>query len=291
MRLFCLDCIIYFSNFAAEYGLMRLVYRIYNILFLILLFLSSCEFKLKPNEDEEDAAHIKVERYDRLQSRYLITGDFSALQQMNTEYPIETRTLVEKMLQIGEVSDHDINERFLRFYQDSTLQTIISDAGSEYANMDDINKQLEETFGQLKEWLPDLPIPRVYAQIGALDQSIVVGDRMIGISLDKYMGSKYPIYQRYGYSAEQLRTMGRNFIVPDCVSFYLLSIYTMDNYDARTQLEKDLHMGKVMWVVNKAMDAQMFRTDYVKMVEKYMISHPAVTVAQLLESDDYSRMK
>lgn len=38
---------------------------------------------------------MKVERYDRLESRYVITGDFSALQQMNTEYPIETRTLVE----------------------------------------------------------------------------------------------------------------------------------------------------------------------------------------------------
>ena len=74
----------------------------------------ACEIKLKPNDNAQ--SKIEVVRYDRLQSRYLITGDFSALQQMNTEYPIETRTLIEKMLQIGEVSDHDINEKFLRFY-------------------------------------------------------------------------------------------------------------------------------------------------------------------------------
>ncbi len=270
--------------------LFKVVHRIYYILIAVLVLLSACDFKLKPNGDEHDAAHIKVERYDRLQSRYLITGDFSALQQMNTEYPIETRTLVEKMLQIGEVADHDINEKFLRFYQDSTLQTIINDAGSEYANMDDINKQLEKTFAQLKEWLPDMPIPRVYAQIGALDQSIVVGEKMIGISLDKYMGAKYPIYQRYDYTAEQLRTMGRNFIVPDCASFYLLSLYPMTNYDNRTQLEKDLHMGKVMWVVNKAMGKETFNTEYVKTVGRYMKKHPELTVAELLESDDYSQI-
>ena len=264
--------------------------RIYYILLSVLLFLSACEVKLKPNEDEDDAAHIKVERYDRLQSRYLVTGDFSALQQMNTEYPIETRTLVEKMLQIGDVSDQGINEKFLRFYQDSTLQTIISDAGSEYADMDDINKQLEKTFAKLKEWLPNMPIPRVYAQIGALDQSIVVGDKMIGISLDKYMGPKYPIYQKYDYSEEQLRSMGRSSIVPDCATFYLLSIYPMENYDSRSQLEKDLHMGKVMWVVNKAMDAQKFNTDYVNIINKYMATHPDVTVSRLLESDDYSKI-
>lgn len=255
-----------------------------------MLLCVGCEFKLKPNEEADDASHIKVERYDRLQSRYLTTGDFSALQEMNTEYPIETRTLVEKMLQIGEVSDHNINESFLRFYQDSTLQTLISDAQLEYASMDDINKQFDQAFIKLKKWLPDMPIPRIYAQIGALDQSIVVGDKMIGISLDKYMGSKYPLYKRYNYSAEQLRTMGRNYIVPDCISFYLLSLYPMDNYDSRTQLEKDLHMGKVMWVTNKAIGTDMFNADFVDIINRFMSQHKNVTISQLLESDDYSEM-
>ena len=108
-----------------------MIRKIYFALFVAMLLCVGCEFKLKPNDDDNDASHVHIERYDRLESRYLITGDFSALQQMNTEFPIETRTLVEKMLQIGEVSDHDINERFLRFYQDSTLQTIITDAESE----------------------------------------------------------------------------------------------------------------------------------------------------------------
>lgn len=261
------------------------------MLLMAMLVLASCEFKLRPNTDEDDASNIKVERYDRLESRYVITGDFSALQQMNTEYPIETRTLIEKMLRIGEVSDHDVSERFLRFYQDSTLQTLVSDAESEYANMDDVNTGLRKAFGKLKEWMPGLPLPRIYAQIGALDQSVVIGERSIGISLDKYMGAKYPIYKRFGYTNEQLETMGRDHIVPDCVSFYLLSLYPMANYDSRSQLEKDLHMGKVMWVVNKAMGESVFSTEYVNMVNRYMHRHPKVTVADLLSSDDYSSIK
>lgn len=273
------------------HGIRKVIKKIYFILLIVLVLFSSCEWKLKSNEDDYDASAMKVERYDRLESRYVITGDFSALQQMNTEYPIETRTLVEKMLHIGEVSDHDISERFLRFFQDSTLQTLVSDVESEYASMDDINQGLRTAFGNLKEWVPEMPLPRVYAQIGALDQSIVVGDRIIGISLDKYMGAKYPIYQKFGYSNEQLESMGRNYIVPDCISFYLLSLYPMDNYDSRTQLEKDLHMGKVMWVVNKAMGDNIFDTDYTRMVAHYMHRHPKVTVSQLLATDDYSKMK
>ncbi len=260
--------------------------RIYYILLLLCVLCSSCEFRLKGNDDDDPSA-IKVERYDRLESRYVITGDFSALQQMNTEYPIETRTLVEKMLRIGDVSDHDISERFLRFYQDSTLQTLVSDVELEYANMDDINEGLRKSFTKLRTWIPNLPLPRIYTQIGALDQSIVVGDMMIGISLDKYMGAKYPIYKKFNYSSEQLETMNRSYIVPDCVSFYLLSVYPLKNYDSRTQLEKDLHMGKIMWVSNKALGSEVFNTDYVRAIGRYMKKHPEITVLQLLESDDY----
>lgn len=265
------------------------MHRFSYILLFLLFLCSACEFKLRPNDSEQDASHISVERYDRLQSRYLLTGDFSALQQMNTEYPIETRTLIEKMLQIGDVSDHNISEKFLRFYQDSTLQTLISDAESEYANMDDLNNGFRKVFKQLKEWIPDLPLPRLYAQIGALDQSIVVGEKVIGISLDKYMGSKYPLYQRYGYSPEQLSSMGRNYIVPDAVIFYLLSLYPMTNYDQRSQMDKDLHMGKVMWTVNKALGEKMFDTDFVNIIDRYMHRHLDMTVASLLNTDDYSK--
>lgn len=265
--------------------------RTYFVLLTVLLLCVGCNWKLKPNDDEGDPDHITIMRYDRLESRYLTTGDFSALQQMNTEYPMETRTLVEKMLQIGEVSDHDISTRFLRFYQDSVLQTLINDAESEYANMDDISQEFNQVFGKLRKWIPGIPIPKIYTQIGALDQSVVIGENSIGISLDKYMGAKYPLYQRYGYSVEQLSSMGRNFIVPDCVSFYLLSLYPMENYDQRSQLEKDLHMGKVMWVVNQALGNMLYDTDYVQMVGKYMKKHPKVTIEELLKSDDYSNMK
>ena len=38
------------------------------------------------------------------------------------------------------------------------------------------------------------------------------------------------------------RTVSR-LIVPDCLTFYLLSIYPMKDFDTRPQLDRDLHMG------------------------------------------------
>ena len=162
-----------------------MVKRIHLALLSLLIFCLACEYKLKPVGDEERSDRIEVQRYDRLEGRYLMTGDFSALQQMSTGYPIETRTLIEDVLQLGEVNDPSINSKFLSFYQDTTLQIVLADVQSQYANMDDINEQFEKAFMALKNWLPDMSIPLIYTQIGALNQSVVVGDQIIGISLDR----------------------------------------------------------------------------------------------------------
>lgn len=254
-----------------------------------MVLCSACDFKFRPSE-EEDVLPLAIQRYDRLESRYLTTGDFSALQQMNTDYPIETRTLIEKMLQLGNVTDPSISNRFLMFFQDSTLQTLIADAEAEYANMDDINCQLKEAFGRLREWIPEVQQPVFYAQIGALDQSIVVGESSVGISLDKYMGFDYPLYKKY-YNAQQRSTMTREYIIPDCLTFYLLSIYPMDDFDNRPQLDRDLHMGKIMWAVNKLMGKDIFKTKYVNTINAYIRRNPKVTLRQLLEDEDYGEIE
>ena len=255
------------------------------LLLVASFLLSACELRLKPFEEESEH-RMEVFRYDRLESQYLTTGDFSALQQMSTEYPMETRTLIEDILHIGEVNDPQINKKFLTFFQDSTLQMIVSDAESQYANMDDINQQLNKAFFNLKGRIPDMPLPQVYAQIGALDQSIVIGNQSIGISLDKYLGEDYPLYKKF-YSASQLKAMSRSYIVPDCLSFYLLSLYPMPDFEQRSQIDRDLHIGKIMWVCNQALECRFFQSKYINMVDNYMKRNKNLTLDSLLRNNDH----
>lgn len=251
---------------------------------LALSFVCACQVNFWTNTSEDtDAFEIKVERFDRLQSRYLTTGDFSALQSMNTSYPIETRTLIENVLQLGTVDQQDINERFLKFYQDTTLQTIISASETEYANMDDINANLTKAFTRLHKDLPELPIPSVYAQIGAFSQSIIVGEGIVGICLDKYLGKDFQPYFRF-YPEHQRVSMTRENIVPDCLTFYILSIYPLPNFETASQEVRDEHIGRVMYVVNKAMGKNFYKMPYVKKVGKLMKSNPSLTIKQLLSN-------
>ena len=255
--------------------------KIYGILILAMLLCIGCQWQLKPNDIDGTEQRTSIQRYDRIESLYLTTGDFSALQQMNTDYPTQTRMLLEDVLQLGKVNDRDINSKFLYFFQDSTLQIMLSDVQHEYADMDDVNTELAESFERLKDELPDMEIPLVYTQIGSFDQSIVVGNNTLGISLDKYLGMDYPFYQSH-YTEEQRRLMVRSMIVPDCIAFYILSHYPLKNDEEVAQQERDFHMGKIMWVVNQMTKREVFNNDYVAEVEAYMKKNAEVTIAQLL---------
>lgn len=260
--------------------------RIYIIFLSMMLLCIGCEWRLRPSDNHQELK-VVVGRYDRIQSLYLTTGDFSALQQMNINYPQQTRTLIEDVLRIGQVNDPEINVKFLTFYQDTTLQTLMAEAERQYANMDDINQELTESFNRLQEMIPDLELPEIYAQIGSLDQSVIVGNGILGISLDKYLGKDYPLYLRedYGYTEEQRRVMTRQNIVPDCLGFYLLSLFPMPDEHKQSQLERDMHIGKVQWVVNKAMDKTVFNTLYTRNVAHFMKEHPDVTATELLRNN------
>ena len=255
--------------------------RLYSFLVLAMLLCVGCEWRMNSSEDNPDWL-LTVSRYDRVQSLYLTTGDFSALQQMNTEYPQQTRTLIEDVLHLGHVNDPQINSKFLSFYQDTTLQMLIAEVQQQYADMSDVNTQLSDAFERLLKELPDICLPDVYAQIGSLDQSIIVGNDMLGISLDKYLGRDYPLYIKYGYSLQQRESMQRSYIVPDCVAFYLLSLYPLRTDSTMTRELRDTHIGRIQWVVNKVMKRRFFKTPYVQAADAYMRRHRGTTVQKLL---------
>jgi len=258
------------------------VRKTYGILVFMMLLCFGCQWQLKPNDDDA-AANVSIARYDRIESLYLTTGDYSALQQMNTYFPMQTRTLIEDMLHIGKVDDPETNSRFLRFFQDSTLQRMLIDVQQQYADMDDVNEELASAFERLQEKMPALEIPHIYAQIGSFDQSIVVADGSLGISLDKYLGANYPFYQQ-NYSADQRRMMVRSMIVPDCLSFYLLSLYPLPLELVNTQKGRDQHMSKIQWVVNEVTEREVFQSDFVSAVDHYMNNNKGLSFDEMLRS-------
>ena len=224
------------------------------LLILLSLLFASCRVgKAEPVADPMEEEGISVVRYDKLLDEYVRFNSFSALQKMNLEYALPTKLLIEDVLAIGQVSDDHIFQRLKTFYSDTTLVRLIEDVEAKYPELESVEKNLTKGFGKLQKEIPDIMIPMIYTQISAFNESIVLSDSVLGISLDKYMGEDYPLYKRFYYNYQR-RTMRPDRIVPDCLVFYLMSQYPFPMDYSRTLLDVMMHYGKINYVVQHLLD-------------------------------------
>lgn len=219
---------------------------------LLCLFFTACWIDMD-SSDSSEKGDISIIRYDRLQKEYVSLDSYAALQKMNTLYADQTRILIEEVLTLGQVSDVDINQKMQTFYSDTTLLRLMADVEEKFSDLSGLEKELNNGFKRLKKELPSISIPSVYVQLSALNESIVVGDSLLGISLDKYMGADYPLYSRFYYNYQQ-KSMTPERIAPDCFSFYILGNYPFYTMGRRTLLDVMLHRGKINYAVQMALD-------------------------------------
>ena len=76
--------------------------------------------------------------------------------------------------------------------------------------------------------------------------------------------------------------MTREYIVPDCLTFYILSCYPLKNFEVAKQEIRDRHMGRIMWVVNEILEKEFYSGQYVKHTERYMSKNRNVSIERLL---------
>ena len=231
--------------------------RISLLIILMSMLFTSCGISTgKGTEQKEE--EISVLRYDKLLSEYVRSNSFSAMQKLTMDYRMPTKILIEDVLSIGTVKDDTISQRLQKFYSDTTLVRLLSDVEAKYPNLDEVEKGLSKGFRKLKKEVPDTKVPFIYSQVSAFNESIILVDSLLGISLDKYMGEDYPLYKRFYYDY-QCRSMRPERIVPDCFAFYLLSRYGMNYHEGTCLIDLMMHSGKINYVDRKQSKEQLIR--------------------------------
>jgi len=75
-------------------------------------------------------------------------------------------------------------------------------------------------------------------------------------------------------------------ITPDCLSFYLLSLYPLQDKEPSPEL-RHRHMGKIQWVVNQVTQQHVFKNSHVEAIDSFMKHHKDVNIEQLLHNTSY----
>ena len=141
-------------------------------------------------------------------------------------------------------------DKLANYYSEPTLKGLYTDAVRQYDNVSQIEQALGNGFTWLKTCFPSMQIPAIYMHVSGFNQNVLVGDSLLSISIDKYLGEEYPLYQDFFYDFQR-RLMTPEHIVPDYLTGWLMSEYPFEGKE-NVLLDRMIYEGKIKYLIHQA---------------------------------------
>ncbi|MDR3267681.1 MAG: gliding motility protein GldB [Tannerella sp.] len=223
-----------------------LLWLITGLLLLAPAGWQGCE--MKPGN--ATAKSVRINRFDKDVYRLMETDSPEWQQQLAANYAPLLEVIGQSVFRTKDTQTPDFFDRMINYYSEPTLNRLYRDALKQFDNIETIENDLGKAFQYFRTQLPDMQLPAVYMHVSGLRQNIIAGDSLLSLSIDKYMGRDYPLYQDYFYTY-QLRKMEPAYIVPDYLAAWLLSEYPFRG-DERVLLDRLIYEGKIKYVLHRA---------------------------------------
>ncbi len=224
--------------------------RFITILFLALTFpvMTSCKRNhYKVNISSIDV-RIKIKRLEKDLFTLNPSEISNKVLSLKQEYKGFLQ-LFSYVINAGDINDTSFGDLLVRFCTDKQNNEVFNLTMQLYPDVTKIEEGLQDAFRHYLYYFPEKHAPAVYTCITGFNNSIITGDSVLGIGLDRYLGADceyYPRLEIYKYMAAR---MTRDNIVPDCIYGWSASEWDFSalNYSADNVLAEIIHDGKLKY--------------------------------------------
>lgn len=160
----------------------------------ILLIFFSCQQSDRIPDVSQINVNLSVIRYEQElfeADTLLIDNTLSGL--MN-RYPEFTDVFLNQIIADPNYGN-DVTASASAFVRDSFIRSLYVTSNTKYRDFSTYERELIEAFRFFKYYFPDKPVPGIYTCISGFDVgSFTVGDSILGIGLDFYLGPDFPYH-------------------------------------------------------------------------------------------------
>ncbi len=153
-----------------------------------------------------------------------------------------------EVITIGLPEDSGFADILGTFINDSLMLQVKSNVDKKI-DRKQIKNQLTDAFRYFTYYFPDKVIPEVFTCISGFNQSIIMTDSLLGIGLDKYLGSDCDYYSRLGIPRYQQQNMHPAKIVPDAMYAWCMSEFPFEGYGSQL-IDKMIYEGKLLYLLD-----------------------------------------
>ena len=262
-----------------------------RIVFFIIMFTilsGSCRnknYRVNINDIELDLSITRLENI-------LFGNDpawvYEGLDSLSNAHP-GILTYLSYLINIGNIDDPGWSEGLMNFITSRQNVEVYRSTAEIYEDIREIEEEMEVAWKHYRYYFPDAGIPEIYTCISGFNSSYIIGNEVIGISLDRYLGRDSEYYPMLGIYNYQTLWMIREKIVSDCMYAWASSTWiNEDNEDKSTDvMNAMIHEGRLLYFTKCMLpdeeDTLLFR--FTEMQMQFVVNNEQQIWEYLVEHD------
>ncbi|MBP8959823.1 MAG: hypothetical protein KBG40_05290 [Bacteroidales bacterium] len=220
------------------------------ILTSVIILTISCLLSCKRNPYKVNISGISLEVHIKRLEKDLFSIDPlkipDAIQTFKQKYG-DFLKYFGYVINIGEPDDSTWTGGLIRFCTDRLNNEVFNETMKVFPDVQFIEEELSLAFRYYKYYFPSKPVPAVFTCITGFNSSIIVGDSILGIGLDRYLGKDCKYYPMLGLYNYQIVKMTPEYVVPDAIYGWISSEWDAGQTSPDV-LSEIIREGKLMYV-------------------------------------------
>jgi len=220
-----------------------------NLRLIILVFgIFSC----KTGHYDVNISNIKVDiKIKRLDKDLFETNpeDIPEAIPMIKQSYAEFLQLFSYVINAGDVDSSSFDDYLMQFCTDRLNNEVYDSVIKTFPDVTFLEEKLSNAFRYYKYHFPEKTIPNIYTCMSGFNSSIIIGDSILAIGLDKYLGADSKFYPRLGIYKYLSDRMTPQNIIPDCIYAWGSSEWDFSDigYATGNVLTEIIHHGKLKY--------------------------------------------
>ena len=192
---------------------------------------------------------LNIKRLDR--DIYRVTPDSVqiAVANLRKDYGSFFDVYNEDVIAIGNPSDTLYAKYLNAFLTDTMNVKSRIKIDSAFKDISDIERKLQSGFRHYKYYFPHKTIPQIITIISGFNQSVIMTNDAVGISLDNYLGANCPFYLMLGVPEYKRDNMYSNKIPTDVLLAWGMSEFVNDE-SQDNMISNMIYQGKMLYFLD-----------------------------------------
>jgi len=222
-----------------------------SYLLVLVLSLISCSGTTKVSAQQEPVQDVTIHRLDKVLYNELKLPVMN-VEELNTKInPYKSLVSALGKITIDETLEDNpatFWNDLQKYYNNPILNKVYKDALSTFYNIKVYEEQLSKAASIIQEEFEGKKLPALYIHVSGFRENVIVLDKTVSISIDKYLGSEYPLYKDYfqGYERQQMQP---KYIARDYLRAWLMSEIMQPEENAN-MLSAMVYEGKVLYALS-----------------------------------------